>query len=384
MRVYRLDGVEVQTTHGSTLESVLKQIKTLDKPYLTSMDLQGDPMRVSGALRALVRRGALARSPGILSVRGNERFYLYYGLQSQRVQDQILEDYLEANSPDPRITEIVRRVKYGSEVLSNYDVRGEFGQIDLIQLQNYVRNGLLGERYVKRHGNTYIDATFWFPAGMTPGYLHVSGQVFDRDVHEHGFVRVLDDLGLGDGASSGFFQFPDECVGIIPGVLHERRVSVLVGAQVPDPIAVKPVPHVAQAGERAPQCGDDRPVLVDDLSGVRDLGAGSLGVGLDLCLEAIVSRGCLCEGLVLLLPNRGFPGLLFGVHGGRSCAGEGLLQGAGHGKGSGHRCLGTLLLLVDQGIDFCSPSRIVVFQGPLDVDGPDFIAGAHMGSAIMG
>lgn len=54
MRVYRLDGVEVQTTIGSVLESVLKQIALLDKPYLTSMDLQGDTMQVSGALRAPV------------------------------------------------------------------------------------------------------------------------------------------------------------------------------------------------------------------------------------------------------------------------------------------------------------------------------------------
>jgi len=168
MRVYRLDGIEVQTTIGSTLESVLKQIKTLGRPYLTSMDLQGDPMRVSGALRALVRRGAIARSPGILSVRGNERFYLYYSLQNQRVQDQIIEDYLEANISDQRITEIFRRVKYGGDVLSNYDIRAEFGAIDLVQLQNYIRNGILGERYVKRHGNSYIDATFWYPVGMAP------------------------------------------------------------------------------------------------------------------------------------------------------------------------------------------------------------------------
>lgn len=168
MRVYRLDGVELQTTIGSVLESVLKQIKILDKPYLTSMDLQGDPMQVSGALRALVHRGALARSPGILSVRGNERFYLYYSLQSQRIQDQIIEDYLEANIPDQRIIEIFRRVQYGGEVLSNYDIRAEFGAIDLVQLKNYTRNNILGERYVKRHNNSYIDATFWYPARMTP------------------------------------------------------------------------------------------------------------------------------------------------------------------------------------------------------------------------
>lgn len=168
MRVYRLDGVEVQTTIGSVLESVLKQIKNLDRPYLTSMDLQGDPVQVSGALRALVKRGALARSPGILSVRGSERFYLYYSLQSYCVKGQLIEDYLEANSPDPRIVEIFRRIRYGGEVLSNYDIRAEFGAIDLIQLQNYIRNGLLGERYVKRHNNTYIDATFWFPVGMAP------------------------------------------------------------------------------------------------------------------------------------------------------------------------------------------------------------------------
>jgi hypothetical protein len=115
-----------------------------------------------------VKRGALARSPGILSVRGNERFYLYYSLQNQRVKDQLIEDYLEANISDQRITEIFRRVKYGGDVLSNYDIRAEFGAIDLIQLQNYIRNGLLGERYVKRHNNTYIDATFWFPVGMAP------------------------------------------------------------------------------------------------------------------------------------------------------------------------------------------------------------------------
>ncbi len=168
MRVYRLDGVEVQTTIGSVLESVLKQIKNLGRPYLTSMELKGDPMQVSGALRALVKRGALARSPGILSVRGNERFYLYYSLQNQRVKDQLIEDYLEANCPDQRIVEIFHRVKYRGEILSNYDIRAEFGAIDLIQLQNYIRNGLLGERYVKRHNNTYIDATFWFPVGMAP------------------------------------------------------------------------------------------------------------------------------------------------------------------------------------------------------------------------
>lgn len=163
MRVYRLDGVEVQTTIGSVLESVLKQIKILDKPYLTSMDLQGDTMQVSGALRALVHRGALARSPGILSVRGNERFYLYYALGSQRVQDQLIEDYLETAITDQRIVEIFRRVKYGGEILSNYDIRAEFGAIDLVQLKNYTRNNILGERYVKRHNNSYIDATFWYP-----------------------------------------------------------------------------------------------------------------------------------------------------------------------------------------------------------------------------
>ena len=127
MRVYRLDGVEVQTTIGSVLESVLKQIKNLDRPYLTSMELKGDPVQVSGALRALVKRGALARSPGILSVRGSERFYLYYSLRSYCVKDQLIEDYLEANCPDQRIIEIYRRITDGGEVLSNYDVRAEFG-----------------------------------------------------------------------------------------------------------------------------------------------------------------------------------------------------------------------------------------------------------------
>lgn len=110
MRVYRLDGVELQTTIGSVLESVLRQIK----------------------------------------------------------KDQIIEDYLEANIPDQRIIEIFRRVQYGGEVLSNYDIRAEFGAIDLVLLKNYTRNNILGERYVKRHNNSYIDATFFYPARMTP------------------------------------------------------------------------------------------------------------------------------------------------------------------------------------------------------------------------
>ena len=176
MRVYRLDGVEVQTTIGSVLESVLKQIKNLDRPYLTSMELKGDPVQVSGALRALVKRGALARSPGILSVRGSERFYLYYSLRSYCVKDQLIEDYLEANCPDQRIIEIYHRITDGGEVLSNYDVRAEFGAIDLVQLQNYIRNGLLGERYVKRHSNSYIDATFWYPVGMAPEAVELAIQ----------------------------------------------------------------------------------------------------------------------------------------------------------------------------------------------------------------
>lgn len=82
--------------------------------------------------RVQIPAGALARSPGILSVRGNERFYLYYALGSQRVQDQILEDYLETAITDQRIVEIFRRVKYGGEILSNYDIRAEFGAIDLL------------------------------------------------------------------------------------------------------------------------------------------------------------------------------------------------------------------------------------------------------------
>lgn len=168
---------KVQTTRGSVLESVLQQFKNLNKPYLISTDLKGDPVQVSGALHALVKRGALARSPGILSVQGSERFYLYYGLPNKPIQEDLIETFLEENLPDKRIVQVYTLIQYGGEILSNYDIRSEHGAIDLVQLKNYTRNGLLRQEYIKRHNDVYIDATFYIPR-------HMEKEEVDRAVQE--------------------------------------------------------------------------------------------------------------------------------------------------------------------------------------------------------
>ena len=101
MVVYEVDGVTVQTTHGSMLESVLHQLKQSSRPAFTSMDVEGgDPDQVSGALRSLVKKGALTRSPGILSLRGQERFYLYYSIRfAGSPGRRLVEAYLCKNLP---------------------------------------------------------------------------------------------------------------------------------------------------------------------------------------------------------------------------------------------------------------------------------------------
>jgi len=161
MRIYRFDGIQLYTNPGSTLESILHQLSELDRPYFTTMDLEGDPKRISEALSALYRKGALARSKGIISLRGNERFYLYFSHKLAELHDQLVEQFLAENLPD-RIVDLYDRIKYEKEILSNYDIRSEYGSIDLTPLENYVRNALLASKHIKFYKDRYVDATFYY------------------------------------------------------------------------------------------------------------------------------------------------------------------------------------------------------------------------------
>ncbi|WP_290597086.1 MULTISPECIES: hypothetical protein [unclassified Archaeoglobus] len=161
MRVYKLDGVLLHTNPGSTLESILHQLSQFGKPYFTSMDFKGNQKRISEALSSLYRKGALSRSKGIISLRGNERFYLYFSHKLASLHDRLVEQFLAENLPD-RIVDIYDRIKYGKEILSNYDIRSEYGTVDLTPLENYIRNGLLASKHIKKYQGRYVDATFYY------------------------------------------------------------------------------------------------------------------------------------------------------------------------------------------------------------------------------
>ncbi len=163
MVVYDVDGKTTYTTPGSYVEKVLQRLSELQVDYFTTTEIARDgedKRRISEALSNLYKRGILARSKGYIGF-GNEVFYIYFSHAKRELHDLLVEEYLEKHMPG-EIVDIYHKLKFEMHVWSNYDIHKQFGPVDLNLLDNYVRNGLLFSKHVKKHKNEYVHATFYW------------------------------------------------------------------------------------------------------------------------------------------------------------------------------------------------------------------------------